>query len=141
MAMKHDDFMGSAVIDQQDKIVGHRGPIQDELRTTLGSGSRWLGRFVGIGLDADMIEGLAIPKVKFNVRPMMRQAGLDAPAVGTLIDTEQRLHDQTVHPTGGAGVPSPTSTSRVWLHAVNIGSNDVGFHAIAVDRFLSIRMG
>ena len=85
--------MRAAVISQQDKIVGDSGPVQDELHTTLGSGSRVLESFVGVRLDADMVEGLAIPKVKFNVRPVMWQTGLDAPAVGALIDTEQRLHD------------------------------------------------
>jgi hypothetical protein len=32
--MMHDDFMRSAVIDQQDKIFGDGGSVQKETRTT-----------------------------------------------------------------------------------------------------------
>ena len=139
-AKEHDDFMASAVIDQRDKILSNHRSVQDQLRKTFGCGCRLLVRGVDMRLDSDMIKGLAIPKVKLNMRPMVWQTRVDAPTVGALIDTEQGLGDQTIHPRGRSGVPSPSSAARVGFHPVDIGSNDVGFHAIAIDRFLSIRM-
>lgn len=91
--MKNANFMGLAVIDQRDEIVGYRGSVQAELRATFGNGSRLPGRYFGSRLDADMIGGFAISKVKFDVRPVMRQAGFDSPAVGALIDTEQGFNN------------------------------------------------
>ena len=65
--MMHDDLMLSAVIDHQDKVVGDGGPVQNESRTTLRNGSRLFGRCIDMGFDADMIGGLAISNLKFDV--------------------------------------------------------------------------
>jgi hypothetical protein len=71
-AKEHDDFMTSAVIDQRDEILRNNRSVQDQLRKSLGSGCRLRVRGVDMRLNADMIKGLAIPKVKLNMRPMMR---------------------------------------------------------------------
>jgi hypothetical protein len=63
IAKKHDDLMASAVIDKRDKILCNDSAVQDQLRKTLGCGSRLLVRGLDMGLDTDMIKGLSIPKV------------------------------------------------------------------------------
>ena len=70
-AKKHDDFMTPAVIDQCDEILRNNRSVQDQLCKSLGSGCRLRVRGGDMRLDTDMIKGLAIPKVKFNMRPMM----------------------------------------------------------------------
>jgi hypothetical protein len=71
-AEKHDDFMTPAVIDQLDEILRNNRSVQDQLRKALGSGCRLRVSGVDMRLDSDMVKGLAIPKVKLNMRPMMR---------------------------------------------------------------------
>jgi hypothetical protein len=71
-AEKHDDFMTSSVVDQLDEILRNNRSVQDQLRKALGSGCRLRVRGVDMRLDTDMVKGLAIPKVKLNMRPMMR---------------------------------------------------------------------
>jgi hypothetical protein len=71
-AEKHDDFMTPSVIDQRDEILRDNRSVQDQLCKSLGSGCRLRVRGGDMRLDTDMIKGLAIPKVKFHMRPMMR---------------------------------------------------------------------
>jgi hypothetical protein len=93
IAEENDYFMASAVIDKRDKILGNHRSVQDQLRKSFGSGCRLQVSGVDVRLDTDMIKSLAVPKVKFNMKPMMWQTGVDAPAVSALIDTEQGLDD------------------------------------------------
>ena len=80
----------------------------------------------GPGLrDRDVVDGLSIAVVELVRRPAGGEAWLESQLVDVKPHAQERLDDETVHPAGGTGIPSPAAPPGVRFDRINIGGDDV----------------
>ena len=80
-----------------------------------------------------MIAGLPITVVEGERAPRPGKAGCEAQLIAFPIYTEQSFEQEPIHPTGGTGVPGPTTAAGVGRDGIDIRGDDVGFDFVGRD--------
>src|SRR5947207_2905032 len=100
-----------AIIDQRNGFSGKLLSISKNLH---GSCLRFRR-----GRERDVIDGFVITVMDFETRPSVRHAWFQAQFVAFSPEAEKRFGNETIHPSGGAGVPSPTTPAQTWLDRID----------------------